>query len=88
MAKGGVGPCGSFCDTGSFCANSKNCGCDNQVQIPKCPPQNKLGYQLIKPGEIKNLYRHVMKTDIAILPQIMKEDGAEILLNTLPSGYV
>jgi hypothetical protein len=53
MAKGGVGPCGSFCDTGSFCANSKKCGCDSQV--PKCPLQNRLAYQLIKPEEIKDI---------------------------------
>jgi hypothetical protein len=43
MAKGGVGPCGSFCDTGSFSANIINC------QVPKCPLQNKNAYKLIKP---------------------------------------
>jgi hypothetical protein len=86
MAKRGVGPCGSFCDTGSFCTDSKKCGCNSQV--PQCPLQNRLAYQLIKPEEIKNLFKQDLETDKTAMLSQMEEDGAEILLNTLPSGYI
>jgi hypothetical protein len=41
MAKEGVGPCGSFCDTGDFCKDGK-CGCE---RISKCAVPYSASYK-------------------------------------------